>query len=107
MLLAHAPEELCERVIAQGLRRYTPRTLVDEGELRSELATIRAQGYAVDHEEFVRGTSSVAVPIFTRDRQSMAAISVVAPPDRLAGARMDNVLRVLRRATARIALSAP
>jgi len=107
VLLAYAPNELCERVIAQGLHRYTPRTLVDANELRSELAAIRVQGFALDQEEFRKGTSSVAVPIFTRDGQSVAAISVLAPSDRLAGPRRDDVLRVLRRATERIARRAP
>ena len=107
VLLAYAPDDICERVIAQGLRRYTPRTLVDPDELRSELAAIRAQGFAVDQEEFRRGTSSLAVPIFTRDGQSVASISVLAPSDRLAGARREAVLRVLKRATARIAQNAP
>jgi DNA-binding IclR family transcriptional regulator len=107
VLLAHAPDELRERVIAQGLPRYTPRTIVDPVELRAELAAIRAQGYAVDQEEFIKGTSSVAVPIFTRDRQSAAAISVLAPSHRLAGSRLNAVLRVLRRAAARIEQGAP
>jgi DNA-binding IclR family transcriptional regulator len=107
VLLAHAPQEFCEGVIAQGLSRYTPATLVRADDLRCELAAIRAQGYSVDREEFLRGTSSVAVPVFTRDRQNVAAISVVAPTDRLAGPRMQLVLRVLLRATERIQQNAP
>jgi DNA-binding IclR family transcriptional regulator len=47
------------------------------------------------------------VPIFTRDRQSVAAISVLAPSERLAGSRLETVLRVLRRAAGRIELRAP
>jgi DNA-binding IclR family transcriptional regulator len=107
VLLAHSPDEVCERVIAHGLQRYTPRTLADAGELRSELAAVRAQGFAVDREEFVRGTSSVAVPIFSRDRHSVAAISVLATSDRLAGSRMETILRTLKLAAARIEQRAP
>jgi DNA-binding IclR family transcriptional regulator len=107
VLLANSPDDICERVIALGLRRYTPRTLIDADELRSQLAAIRAQGFAMDQEEFIKGTSSVAVPIFTRDRQSVAAISVLAPSERLAGSRLETVLRVLRRAAGRIELRAP
>jgi IclR family KDG regulon transcriptional repressor len=107
VLLAHAPRETVERVIARGLRRYTSRTITDPDKLYSELARIRARGHAVDCDEFVRGTSSVAVPIFAADRETVAAIAVVAPSDRLVGSRLDNVLRLLMQATARIASSAP
>ena len=102
VLLAHARDEIREHVIAQGLPRFTPRTLVDPDQFRAELATIRAQGYAVDREEFSRGVNSLSAPIFTEDRQSMAAISVVGTSDRLNGRRMEQVLRVLLRATERI-----
>lgn len=102
VLLAHARDEIRERVIAQGLPRITPRTLVDPDQFRAELAKIRAQGYAVDREEFSRGINSLSAPIFTEDRQSMAAISVVGASERLNGRRMEQVLRVLLRATERI-----
>jgi DNA-binding IclR family transcriptional regulator len=102
VLLAHAREDIREGVIAQGLPRCTPRTLVDPDRFRAELAMVRAQGYAVDREEFSRGVNSLSAPIFTEDRQSMAAISVVGTSDRLNGRRMEQVLRVLLRATERI-----
>jgi DNA-binding IclR family transcriptional regulator len=106
VLLAHARDEIRERVIAQGLPRLTPRTLVDPDRLRAELAKVRAQGYAVDREEFTPGISSLSAPIFTEDRQSMAAISVVGTSDRLTRRRMDQVLRVLLHATDRICQTA-
>jgi DNA-binding IclR family transcriptional regulator len=102
VLLAHARDEIRERVIAQGLPRLTPSTLVDPDKFRAEIAQVRAQGYAVDREEFSRGVSSLSAPIFTEDRQSMAAISVVGTSDRLSGRRMEQALRVLLRATERI-----
>ena len=107
VLLAHASPETVARVIARGLRRYTPHTITDADKLRAELAAIRANGYALDREEFVRGTSSVAVPIFAADREIVAAIAVVAPSDHLVGARMANILRLLGHASARVARNAP
>jgi DNA-binding IclR family transcriptional regulator len=102
-LLAHAPDDIRERVIARGLRRYTLRTLTDPDAFRAELAEVRLCGHAVDREEFLRGISSLAVPIFARDRETMAAIAVVAPAERLVGQHMKDVLRVLEGAAARIA----
>jgi DNA-binding IclR family transcriptional regulator len=106
VLLAYARDEIRERVIAQGLPRLTPSTLVDPDKFRAELAKVRTQGYAIDREEFSRGISSLSAPIFTDDRQSMAAISVVGTSDRLTGRRMEQALRVLLRATERISQTA-
>jgi IclR family transcriptional regulator, KDG regulon repressor len=106
VLLAHAPRETAERVIARGLPRYTPKTITDPDKLRAELVTVRANGYAVDCEEFVRGTSSVALPIFAVDRETVAAIAVVAPSNHLVGIRMEHVIKLLQQAAARIARNA-
>jgi DNA-binding IclR family transcriptional regulator len=105
-LLAYAPSETCERVIARGLNRYTPRTLTDPGEFRSELAAVRMRGYALDREEFIRGITSLAVPIVARDRRTTAAIAVVAPSDHLVRLHMQDMqdtLRILQDVAARIA----
>ncbi len=102
-LLAYAPDETRERVIARGLRRYTPRTITDPEAFRAELDRVRVQGYALDREEFLRGISSLAVPIVGRDRHTMAAIAVVAPSGRLSGRHMNETLRVLQDVTTRIA----
>ena len=106
LLLAHAPAEVCERVIAQGLPRCTPRTITDADELRSELRTIRARGYAINREEFRRGTSSVSVPIFAKDGQCIAAMAVITPANGLSALRMETILQLLRDSAARVAKSA-
>lgn len=102
VLLAHASDETIGRLVARGLRRFTPRTVTDVDRLKRELGEIRARGFALDREEFVRGTSSVAVPIFTRSRRTVAAISVVAPSERLREPQMGNVLRLLTDVALRI-----
>jgi DNA-binding IclR family transcriptional regulator len=106
VLLAHAKNETVERVIDGGLQRYTPHTITDPETLRAELAAIRARGHAVDRDEFVRGTSSVAVPIVAVDRETVAAIAVVAPSDHLIGPRFTMVLRLLVQAAGRIVRNA-
>jgi DNA-binding IclR family transcriptional regulator len=102
-LLAHAPVEICERVIERGLHRYTSRTVTDPDEFRAELASVRLRGYALDREEFLQGISSVAVPIIAKDHDTMAAIAVVSRSDRLVGLHMRDTLRVLQDAASRIA----
>lgn len=102
-LLAHASDETFDRVVARGLRRFTPRTLTDPDALRAELASIRSNGYALDREEFYRGITSLAVPIVARDRTTIAAVTVVAPSERMTGLHMHDTLRVLQKVAARIA----
>jgi DNA-binding IclR family transcriptional regulator len=65
-LLAHLPSERITAVIDRtGLDSWTELTVTDEDDLRSELETIREQGYAVDQGELVSGMLGVAAPIAT------------------------------------------
>lgn len=78
ILLAHAPRELQQAVLAAGLRRYTPHTIVMPGLLMRSLQEVRATGIARCAEELSPGTVSVAVPIHGPDRRVVAALSVVS-----------------------------
>jgi DNA-binding IclR family transcriptional regulator len=90
VLLAYAPEQLVEEVIAAGLRRYTPYTIVAPGHLRRNLAEIRRSGIGIAHEEMTVGRVSVATPLFDAAGRAVAALSIVVPtivdPQRLAPA---------------------
>ena len=77
VLLAFAPRELVDEVIAAGLTRYTPHTIGTPGHLRRALSDIRRTGVAFAREEMVPGTTSVAAPIFDADRRVAAALAVV------------------------------
>jgi DNA-binding IclR family transcriptional regulator len=66
-LLAWGGEPLLSRVVRRGLRRTTPRTIVDPAALRRHLADVRRRGYATDLEENIPGVICLAVPVFDRD----------------------------------------
>jgi IclR family transcriptional regulator, acetate operon repressor len=82
LLLAYelADEEAVrEFVAAHPLERRTEATIAGAGELHAELERIRAQGYAVDHEENERGVGCVAVPVYIGPGPSpTGAVSVTA-----------------------------
>src|SRR5699024_506859 len=65
-------EELDEYFVRADLTEVTDRTITDEATLRTELARIRAQGYAVVEEELEVGLASVAVPIVNRAGTTVA-----------------------------------
>ena len=82
-LLAFQPIEVVQQVIEQGLKRFTPNTITDSDMLLSELASIRARGYAIDDEEIEVGLRCIAAPIRDHSGQVVAAISVAAPVQRM------------------------
>lgn len=78
-LLAQLPPERLSSIIDRhGLPERTERTIVDESALRSELATIREQGYAVDRGEMIDGSAGVGAAIVADDRV-YGAIAVYGP----------------------------
>ncbi|MCL3819396.1 IclR family transcriptional regulator [Aeromicrobium wangtongii] len=59
------------------LARFTPYTLFQPGRLMRALETIRAEGVAIDQEEFRQGMTCLAAPIFDRMTGNVvAAISI-------------------------------
>jgi DNA-binding IclR family transcriptional regulator len=76
VLLAHAPVDVQERVLAAPLRRYTPHTLADPRRLRAGLAEVRRTGVAISDRQVTGDAVSVAAPI-TEGGAVVAALSVV------------------------------
>lgn len=75
--LAFDPPELVDEVLAGGLQQFTPKSTSDVGRFRTELAEVRNRRWAVDHEGFALGVSTVAAPIFDEHgRLSLVAAAV-------------------------------
>ena len=73
------------------LTKLTPRTIVDRGELRDDLARARSAGFAVAVEELELGLHAVAAPVFDAGGSCVAAVSVSGPAYRLSEARLSAV----------------
>jgi DNA-binding IclR family transcriptional regulator len=65
--LAFDEPSAIDAALSGGLRPFTPRSVVDPEVFRGELAEVRQRGWAVDHEGFALGVSTVAAPIFGPD----------------------------------------
>lgn len=78
VLLAHAPRELRERVLAEPLRALAPETITDAAVLRRRLSAIRAQGFVVAPGSIERVSTGLAVPI-RESGEVIAALSAVLP----------------------------
>jgi DNA-binding IclR family transcriptional regulator len=79
VLLAHAPVSIFDDVVARGLTRETPATIVMPGVLAEQLRAVRERGYAVEKEETTAGYVSVAVPLTGSSGMVLAAVSITAP----------------------------
>jgi IclR family transcriptional regulator, pca regulon regulatory protein len=83
VLLAGLPEpELDELLERAELRPLTPGTLTDRGALRSEIARVRRQGWAIVDQELEDGLRSVAAPITGAGGEVVAAVNVSAHASR-------------------------
>lgn len=79
-LLAYLPpEQVAEHCPTGALTKYTPNTIGALDGLRVELAAIRAQGYALDQEEWLVGLDGVGAPVFDRHGVCVATASVAYP----------------------------
>jgi IclR family acetate operon transcriptional repressor len=79
VLLAYGAAQLP----AGRLERLTDKTITSEPTLRSDLAVVRARGYAVTDEELEPGLIAVAAPVRGYDGAVVAALSVSAPANRM------------------------
>ena len=103
VLLAHLDLEEQERVIEEGgLPRFSKTTITDKKRLRAELERIKRQGHATSDGEVISHTYGVAGPVFASTGKILAALTVSAPAERLAGARSKEMIRLVVEAAKRI-----
>jgi DNA-binding IclR family transcriptional regulator len=82
VLLAHAPIELQDEVLAAPLARFTRHTITDPRRLRRTLADVRRDGYVISDRQIETISISVAAPVRDRTRRVVAAVSVVVAAGR-------------------------
>lgn len=83
-LLAYQDQDLVYAwARTQDLRRMTPNTITTVDGLLDDLHRIRARGFSTDNEERELGVRCIGAPVFDREGQATAAISLSAPTGRL------------------------
>ncbi|MFL6124761.1 IclR family transcriptional regulator [Actinophytocola sp.] len=92
-LLAFSPPARLAAVVASGLHRRAPRTVVAPGLLRRELAEIRDRGVATEHEESGVGITCVSAPVLDAEGVAVAAVSITGWVNRLEPARFAPAVR--------------
>ena len=99
VLLAHAPLEVQQRVLAD-LPRITAYTVTQPGRLRRQLAQVLRDDHATTTEEMSLGACSVAVPV-RRGGEVVAALGLVVPSLKRDRPRLVAALQVAARGVGR------
>ena len=81
VLLAFAPREVQEQVLAEPLTTWTSATISDPATLRGTLAGVRRADHAVSRGQVTLDALSLACPVRGADDQVVAAVSVVVQID--------------------------
>lgn len=79
VLLAYAPPEVLDKVLAAPLRTVTEKTIRTPGELRRALAEVRRSGVAISDRQITMDACSVAAPVRGADGDVVASVSIVVP----------------------------
>jgi len=96
VLLAQIDPAASDALISErGLDRCTPNTITDPALLREELARVRAQGYAVDDEEYEEGLRCIGAPIVGHTGQVVAAMGIGGPVTRVTPTRIDELAELV------------
>ncbi len=103
VLLASLDDAEMEQCMSEvELQPLTPYTITDAARLREELRRVRAQGYAVDNEEFHEGSLCVAAPVHDYQGKVIAAVSLSVPKPLAAGGGLAQFTETIRAAAANI-----
>jgi IclR family transcriptional regulator, acetate operon repressor len=102
VLATYADEDVSAIIRRHGMPRLTEKSIVRASDLFRELATIRAQGYAIDDEEARMGLRCVAAVIFNDCGEPQAAISVSGMTSRVTVERLPELGRAVREVAAEL-----
>jgi len=101
VLLAFAPDEFQNEFLARPLQPFTALTVTDAAELRTQLAPIRGQGFAISDRQIADEYVAIAAPITSSHGAVVAALSLVFPHKQASEANAVHLVRVTARIISR------
>jgi DNA-binding IclR family transcriptional regulator len=82
-VLAYLPGEARGALLGDELPKLTGHTLATPAALGKELGAVRSRGYALEREEAVVGEAGIAAAIFDRHGETIGAVGVAGPRERI------------------------
>ncbi|MFQ5421466.1 MAG: IclR family transcriptional regulator [Anaerolineae bacterium] len=102
VLLAYLSEEERTAVLLYPLPIYTSNTMTTQEELAPSLAQVCRDGFAIVHEEYEEGFSSIAAPIFNHQGRVTGTIAISGPTYRLSDDVMNGFINPLLTTTGKV-----
>jgi IclR family transcriptional regulator, acetate operon repressor len=78
-MMAWLPEDEIRRILGNGMKRFTDKTITDFPAFLESLRVVRRNGYAIDREEFLPGVICVGAAIRDQAGTVIGAISASTP----------------------------
>ena len=83
-LLAYSPRSTVDHVLGGAeLKKFTTATMTDKEELRRELEEVKKRGLAYDRGEYADNLFCLAAPVFEKNHDIAAAVSVSGTPEQI------------------------
>ncbi len=102
-LIAHLPPESIEEIIMKkGLPKHTPKTITSSNQLFSELAKVRAAGYALDNSENSPDVRCIAAPIFNVQGKVEAALGLTGTESQMRLQKLKGYVKLIKQAARNI-----
>ena len=95
ILTAWEGEKLLKEVRAHPMKAFTSNTITSYKGFVAELDKVRADGYALDLEEFEEGLRCIAAPVRDQTDRVIAALGIAGPRQRFDDAEMKQRVPVL------------
>lgn len=95
-ILSTFPDDRVHDVVDRhGLEARTSRTFTDRDALFAELEAARDRGYSVNDQGYIEGLRAVGAPVEDADGETLGAISITGPSNRIEGDRLESELPTL------------
>ncbi|WP_279580898.1 IclR family transcriptional regulator domain-containing protein [Fodinicola feengrottensis] len=107
MLLAYAPHDVQEQVLAEPLVRFTDKTITSAQQLRRVLTEVRRTGVAVSDGQITLDALSVAAPIRDPQGEVAASISLVVRTNGTDPLSLAAAVRAAARGVSRVLRGSP
>ncbi len=97
ILLAFQSQSFIQKYIEEETLEFiTEVTNTDITELLDELEKIKENGYAISHGERIPGVCSISAPVFNRQHEIIASVSIAAPIVRVTDKLVDTYISKLK-----------
>jgi DNA-binding IclR family transcriptional regulator len=100
--VAFLPESEQRKIVDSARMQSKPNTITDPEEILRRLIVEKAQGLAFDLEELDKGVCAVSAPVFERDGNLMAVLSLIVPAERFGARERKKRVEALRNAAAQM-----